>query len=193
MAALANAARSTGAFALRTDTQDAALIATLAPGLYTAKVSGVVNTTGVALVEIYELGAPDKNRLVSLSSRAVVGTGAGILIPGIALSGQAPRRLLIRAVGPGLADFGVANVLADPLMTVFHGNDPIAQNDNWGDQVNAAKIAQTAAAIGDFALKPGSRDAALLLDLAPGSYTVQVVGVNDTTGVALVEVYEVTP
>jgi hypothetical protein len=193
VAAIEAAARETGAFPLRDDTRDGALIATLAPGNYTAQVSGAVNTTGVGLVEVYELGKPGPNRLINLSSRAVVGTGGNILIPGLTLNGQAPRRLLLRAVGPGLADFNVSGVLPDPVMTVFRGTDAIATNDNWEQQPGAADIVRTTAAVGGFALKAGSRDSALLLDLPPGSYTVQVAGVGGLTGVALVEVYEVTP
>ena len=193
MEALRAAARQSGAFALREDAHDGALLANLAPGSYTAQVVGLSNTTGVGLVEIYELGVPSAERFVNLSSRAFVGTGANILIPGLVLSGQAPRRLLFRAVGPGLAELGVAGVLADPIMKVFRGTEVIAQNDNWGEQPNAAQLAPAMAAVGAFPLKAGSRDAVLLLDLPPGSYTVQVAGVNGATGIALVEIYEVAP
>ncbi len=198
--ALEAAAKQVGAFAQRDDARDGALLATLAPGSYTVKVAGLANTTGVGLVEVYELGKPGTGRLVNLSSRAVVGTGANILIPGLVLNGQTPRRLLIRAVGPGLAEFGVAGTLGDPVMTVFRGSEEVARNDNWGEQPgagsggNAASVASirtTMAAVGAFGLKDGSRDAVLLLDLPPGSYTVQVAGVAGATGVALVEVYEV--
>lgn len=200
--ALEAAAKQVGAFAQREDARDGALLATLAPGSYTVKVAGLANTTGVGLVEVYELGKPGTGRLVNLSSRAVVGTGASILIPGLVLNGATPRRLLIRAVGPGLAEFGVAGTLSDPVMTVFRGSEEVARNDNWGEQTGgtggpgAASVAQirtTMAAVGAFGLKDGSRDAVLLLDLPPGSYTVQVAGVADATGVALVEVYEVAP
>lgn len=192
-AVLEEAAKQVGAFPLRANSTDSAILTTLAPGTYTAQVSGVLDTTGIALVEIYELGKPDTNRLINLSSRAIVGTGANILIPGLVLSGQAPRRLLLRAVGPGLADFGVERPLLDPVMTVFRDTDVVARNDNWSEQENASAIGQVMASIGAFALHPGSRDAALLLELAPGSYTVQVSGAEGTTGVALVEIYEVKP
>lgn len=193
MEVLRAAARRVGAFALREDAHDGALVATLPPGSYTAQVTGLANTTGVGLVEIYELGAPSADRLINLSSRAMVGTGANILIPGLVLNGLAPRRLLFRAVGPGLAELGVAGVIADPVMKIFRGDDVVAQNDNWGDQPGAAQLAPAMAAVGAFPLRAGSRDAALLLDLTPGSYTVQVSGVGDATGVALVEVYEAAP
>lgn len=193
MEALRAAARSVGAFAQREDAHDGALIATLPPGNYTAQVTGLANTTGIGLVEIYELGPPSADRLINLSSRAMVGTGANILIPGLVLSGQAPRRLLFRAVGPGLAELGVAGSLSDPVMKVLRGDDVIAQNDNWGEQPGAAPLAPAMATVGAFPLRVGSRDAALLLDLPPGNYTVQVSGAGGATGVALVEVYEATP
>ncbi len=187
---LIEAARGAGAFPLRAESGDAAVIATLAPGSYTAQVTGFVETTGVALIEIYELGVPGENRLVNLSSRAVVGTGANLLIPGLVLTGQSSRRLLVRAVGPGLADFGVDGTLADPRLTVFRGTEIVAQNDNWGEQPDAARLAPAMAAVGAFPLRAGSRDAVLLVELPPGNYTVQVAGVGETTGIALVEVYE---
>ena len=78
-------------------------------------------------------------------------------------------------------------------MTVFRGSEIVAVNDHWSEQPGAATIGQSTASIGAFALRPGSRDAALLLELPPDSYTVQVAGAQGTTGVALVEVYEIKP
>ncbi len=193
LAALRQAASSAGAFAAREDARDAALLLTLQPGSYTAQVAGLVATTGVALLEIYELGAPAPERLINLSSRAAVGNGANILIPGLTVSGSTPRRLLIRAVGPGLSALGVGGALADPVMTVFRGGTAIAQNDDWERQPGAAALPAAAAAVGAFPLAAGSRDAALLLELGAGSYTVQVAGAQGSTGVALVEVYETRP
>jgi hypothetical protein len=187
------AARDAGAFAQRNDARDGAILLNLLPGSYTAQVRGLSDITGVALVEIYEVGTPTRDRLVNLSSRAVVGTGANILIPGLVLSGESPRRLIIRAVGPGLRDFGVTTALADPTMTLFRGESVIAANDDWERQPDAAKLPPAMAAVGAFPLKSGSRDAALLVELPPGAYTVQVAGAGGTTGVALVEVYEVKP
>jgi len=189
MAGLRAAEIEAGAFPLREDTQDGAVVATLAPGSYTAQLSGVVETTGIGLIEVYELGKPSTDRLINLSCRSMVGTGSSILIPGLVIKGSAPRRLLIRAIGPGLAAFGVGGMLADPQLTIFRGDEQIAQNDNW----SGASPAQAATAVGAFPLAVGSKDAALLIDLPPGGYTVQVSGVQDTTGIALVEVYEVAP
>ena len=176
-------------FALPAGSKDAALLATLNDGLYTAQVSGVGNTTGVALVEVYDANSTAASRLTGVSARSQVGTGANILIAGFAITGTAPMKVLLRGVGPTLASFAVTGVLADPQIAVFTspGGVQIASNDNWSDNANAAQISANSG----FPLAAGSKDAALLLTLNPGTYTVQVSGVGNTTGVALVEVYEV--
>lgn len=188
-----------GAFALAPGSRDAALVATLAPGGYSAQVSGLGAASGVALVEVYEVGN-GASRLINLSTRAQVGTGGNILIPGITIApGAGTRRLLVRAVGPTLGIFGVPSVLADPKLELFNAASiKIAENDNWSTPANSAAadattLAAAFAANGAFALNAGSRDAALLVNLAAGSYTLQVSGVGNTTGTALVEVYDLTP
>lgn len=188
---------SVGAFQLTPGGKDAALVATLAPGGYTAEVSGVGTAKGVALVEVYEVGG-GSTRLINLSTRAKVGTGDGILIPGITISaGSSSRRLLIRAIGPTLGSFGVPGTLADPKLDLFSGSERIASNDNWETPIGvssgtAAQLASIFTQAGAFALAAGSKDAALLTNLPPGNYTLQVSGVNNTTGEALVEVYDLS-
>ena len=189
---LKSAFKEVFAFSIPEDSLDAALVTTLRPGKYTALVSGKNGTQGVALVEAYDLDAdPGERRLINISTRAVVGIGDKVLIPGIVVEGTESKRLLIRAAGPALARFGVAGVLADPRLEVINDDDIlIAANDNWGDDNTEVTQAATTAASA-FRLADGSRDAALVATLPPGSYTVVVRGVGDTTGVALVEVYEV--
>ncbi len=187
-----------GAFALAANSKDASLVTTLAPGSYTAQVSGVAGASGVALVEVYEVTG-GATRLINLSTRAQVGTGANLLIPGITIApGAGTRRLLLRAVGPTLGAFGVAGTIADPKLELYSGSTKIAENDNWGSPTtstaaDASTLTAAFAANGAFALTPGSKDAALLINLDPGSYTLQVSGVAATTGTALVEVYDLTP
>lgn len=186
-----------GAFPLAAGSRDAALLIDLAPGSYTAQLTNVGAGSGVALVEVYEITG-GSSRLVNLSTRAQVGTGGNILIPGLTISGNTgTRRLLLRAVGPTLGAFGVPGTLADPKLELYSGANKVAENDNWGTPVGSASTgAQLAAAFagaGAFALPEGSRDAALLANLAPGSYTLQVSGVGNTVGAALVEVYDVSP
>jgi hypothetical protein len=190
---------ATGAFGLAMGSRDAAFIGRFPPGSYSAKVSGVNTTTGVALVEVYKVGAggPGPN---NLSARAQVGVGADVLIPGLVISpGSGTRRLLIRAAGPALGALGVVGALADPtLRVVGAAGAVVATNDHWGTPVGPLAFAAPALSSafsqsGAFAFAPGSRDAALIAEFPPGNYTVQVSGAGNTRGVAVVEVYDVSP
>jgi hypothetical protein len=111
------------------------------------------------------------------------------VITGFVIGGDAPMKVLIRAVGPSLAGQGVTGVLIDPQLDLYQGSNRLQHNDNWGgDSTLAAAFKQT----GAFALEnAGSKDAAILVTLDPGAYTAIVSGVNGTTGNALVEAYEV--
>lgn len=191
LAADAAAMAASGAFALTAGSKDAALVTTLPANAYTAQTLSADPTSGVALVEIYDTGTGSTAaRLVNASARAYVGTGAAVLIPGIAVGGGGASGLLIRAAGPALGKFGVTDAIADPVIALYRGNALIATNDDWGTATNAAHVTATAAAVGAFAFDAGSRDAALLMTLPAGvNYTVQVSGKNNTTGTALVEFY----
>jgi len=181
-----------GAFPFTTGSRDAALLVTLSPGAYTAQVTGVgTPNTGIALLEVYDVSGPA--RLINLSTRSFVGTGSSILITGVVVApGESTRKMLVRAAGPALAGFGLANTLSDPSISVLNGsNVEIASNDNWGTG-SAAAITAASARAGAFAFAAGSRDASLIADLAPGSYSVQVSGVGNSTGLAMVELYDVT-
>ena len=187
-AAVASVAAAAGAFALPATSLDATILQTVGAGSYTAQVAAA-NGTGLALAEIYDTAPDSGARLANVSARAQVGTGAGILIAGFTISGNVPKQVLLRGIGPGLAQFGVAGSLSNPLLTVFRGATKVGENDDWG---GAAALSTVFRDVGAFALaNAGSRDAALLITLAPGNYTAQVSGVNNTTGIALVEVYEV--
>lgn len=176
--------------------KDAALVFTTKAGVYTAQVLGAGTTSGVALAEIYDATAAESisastPRLTNVSARAQVGTGEHILIAGFVISGETSRTVLIRGLGPALVPAGVNNALADPQLTLFPFSGPaLASNDNWGGD---ATIKTVALAVGASTLPSDtSKDAALLVTLAPGVYTAQVSGVGGTTGVGLIEVYEVT-
>jgi uncharacterized protein (DUF1800 family) len=198
----AGAFSAVGAFAFPAGSRDAALLVTLPSGSYSAQVSGVNNTTGLAIVEAYEVGL-EGGRLTNLSTRAQVGTGANVLIPGVVIApGSGPRRLLVRAAGPALSAFNLpASVtLADPTVTVANGPGTppfFASNDNWGTALGgalpAAVLSEAFTQAGAFVFPAGSRDAAVLVDVGPGSYTIQTSGVGNTSGLAIVEVYDVTP
>ena len=171
---------------------DCALLATLAPGVYTAIISGVNNSTGVALVEVYELGTGSSN-LSAISCRAVVGAGGNVLIPGIIVNGTGQKKVLVRVSGPALIPLGVTGTLAQPQLSLYSGSTVIAQNIGWSSG-SATDISALQAAVTQLGLTPfpaGSADCALLATLSPGGYTAIISGVNNTTGVALIEVYEV--
>ena len=180
-----------GAFALTPGGKDAALVATLAPGAYTAPVTAGDGGTGVTLLEVYDAATSSSLSVVNASTRGFVGVGDSALIPGFVISGTGSLRLLIRAVGPTLAGFGVAGALADPSLTLFRGATVLATNDDWSVGAGASEISSTAAAVGAFALPAGSKDAALVVTLPAGSYTAVVSGVGSATGTALVELYVV--
>jgi hypothetical protein len=187
-AAISAAFAASGAFALRTDSLDAAMVRLINGGSYTAQVTGATGT-GIALAEIYDTAPAAGARLVNVSARAQVGTGNSILIAGFTVSGNVPKQILIRGIGPTLTQFNVGGVLANPRLDLYRGDTLVQGNDDWG---GTAALANAFAQVGAFSLAAGtSRDSALLVTLAPGSYTAQVSGVGNTIGVALVEVYEV--
>jgi uncharacterized protein (DUF1800 family) len=180
-----------GAFPLVASSRDAAIVTTLSPGLYTAQVSSADGGSGVALLEAYDVSGPA--RLINMSTRARVGAGDNTLIAGLVISpGNGTRRLLVRAVGPTLAAFNVPGANPDPALAVLNSqNTQIATNDNW-ENGNAIQLTAAFTQAGAFALPAGSKDAALITELAPGNYSVLVSGVNGAAGVALVEIYDIT-
>lgn len=131
-------------------------------------------------------------KLTNLSVRGAVGTGASVQIVGLYVSGTASKTVLIRASGPGLTPFGVTGTLVDPVLELYDkDNRLIASNDNWGDDpAIAAAVATASARQGAFAWTPGSKDAALLVTLSPGPFTIVVKGNGNTTGIAHVETYD---
>ncbi|HEY4990081.1 MAG TPA: hypothetical protein VII09_09755, partial [Opitutaceae bacterium] len=183
-----------GAFALPAGSADSAMLAALTPGSYSVELSGVGSTTGVGLVEVYEVDTSDSSLLVNISTRAEVGTGANVLIAGFVVHGTQPATVLVRAVGPSLSAFGVTGVLAQPILTLFDSTGTsFAGNTGWGTNADTARIVSVSSEVGAFALPSGSADSALVLTLAPGTYSAEVTGVGGSTGIALVEVYQATP
>ena len=172
--------------------KDAAVAAFLTTRDNSVAVSSAANGTGKVIAEIYD-ATPAANfstltpRLLNVSVRKHLGSG---LTAGFVLGGGASTNVLIRAVGPGLAAFGVPDTVVDPQLTLFNSASvKLDANDNWS---GTATLTAAFARVGAFALPATtSKDAALLVTLPPGGYTVEVTGVNATTGVALVEVYEV--
>src|ERR1044071_5825359 len=167
-----------------TNDLESAIVANLAPGAYTAIVSGKNNTSGVALVEAYDLNQAAASKLANISTRAFVSTGSNIMIAGFILgSGTAMDNVILRGIGPSLP---VTNKLADPTLELRDINGALVRSDdNWQD--DAAQAAELIAA----GLQPtGPLESGIVAMLPPGPYTALLAGVNNTTGVGLVEVYD---
>jgi Tol biopolymer transport system component len=196
--AIATAANAVGAFPLAASSLDAVVLARLAPGAYTAQVSGTGGKTGVALVELYDVdtvAAFSPQKVINVSTRGVVGTGENILIAGFIVSGSTSKKLLIRGIGPALGTLGVTGALTDPVLQIIRADrgvrTVVRENDNWETGNDSVLVANAAAQVGAFPLASGSKDSVILINLPPGTYNATVSGVGGATGVGLVEVYEV--
>lgn len=201
---------ATGAFALDAGSSDSAIVVTVPPGLYTLFNAGVAaggsQSTGIGLTEVYEMNSSDSAVLVNISTRAYVGSlPAQGSIAGFIVGGTQPARVLIRGVGPALAAFGVANPLASPILVLNDsGGAVMATDTGWtnapapgssslvtgGTASSRAPTAADFSQVGAFSLPAGSADSAMVVTLPPGAYTATVTGANGSTGVALVEVYQ---
>jgi hypothetical protein len=169
---------------------ESAIDATLVPGAYTALVRGKNNTSGVALIEVYDLDQDAPSRLANLSTRAFVSTGNDIVIAGFFLSdGNGSDRIIVRGIGPSLSGFGLSSVLANPTLEVRNSNGSLVlTNNDWQD--NAAQAAELTAA----GLAPtNGLEAAIAATLPPDLYTALLAGLNNGTGIGVVEVYDRGP
>src|ERR1017187_9051678 len=162
----------------------------------------VVTPTGVALLPtptptptptpIANPTSTPPTEFINISTRAFVGIGSSIAIAGFVISGSNPEQVLIRGVGPTLSQFSVSGLLAQPVLALYNSTGTqVATNTGWGTNTNVSQINAAFTATGAFVLPSGSADSALLLSLGPGAYTAQVSGLNNTTGNALIEVYQV--
>ena len=168
---------------------ESAIVATLQPGSYTAIVRGVNNTTGIALVEGYELDST-ATRLVNVSTRGRVGVGDEVLIGGFIVTGSESKTVIVRALGPSLGTGAhpLAGALANPFLELHDGSGNLLSSDD--DWVNSP---QHAAIVASGLAPPSSLESAILATLSPGNYTAIVHGVNNATGIGLVEVYDLDP
>ncbi|MBT5903033.1 MAG: multicopper oxidase domain-containing protein [Opitutaceae bacterium] len=182
---------SVGAFTLDRYTSDALLVRDLPSGVYTTPV-GDGGDSGVVLLEFYDTqGTTTGIQLQNLSARAFVGTGDDTLNAGFVIAGEGTVKLLIRALGPTLTEYGLTGVLGDPRLSLLSSGATLASNTAWGDAANAADIATTIGAVGAFPLATTSDDAAILIELSAGIYSAVVDGADGGTGTALVEIYRV--
>jgi hypothetical protein len=182
-ATAANAADLTASGFAPAEADEAAILVTLNPGAYTAIVSGVGGTTGVAIVEVFEVDAVTVP-LINIATRGKVLTGADVMIGGFIIQGSSPQAVVVRARGPSLTLVGVPGALANPQLQLFSGANRIAFNDNWAEAANAADITASGFAPSE------PLESAILVTLQPGAYTAIVTGVGGTTGVAIVEVFK---
>lgn len=192
-AGLAAAADAAGAFPLEDEVRDAAMLTMLPAGAYTATVEGIDGAEGVALAETFAVGsAVGSSTLVNLSARGRVGPREEeALIGGFVIEGEAPLLVLVRGIGPTLAGLGVDDPLPDPVLTVAGTTGALLAVSGWDDRPEALLIGEAAERAGAFPLEAGSRDAAALLYLDAGAYTVRLFSASGATGVALVEIYRV--
>ena len=194
-AVLSAAAASVGAFEIPATSKDSALRQDVTAGNYTAELTGNNATTGIALAELYDLepflslAPPAESRLTNLSARSQVNTGIGGLAAGFSIAGTQKMKVLIRGIGPALIPFGLSGALQNPRIDLYRGQTKIGENDDWGGSASLSTLFEQVSA---FRLSdPTSRDAAMIVTLDPGNYTVQMSGVDGTTGIGMVEVYEV--
>jgi hypothetical protein len=181
-----NAFALVGAFPLDSSSKDSAFIKSMTARGYTAQVAGGA-TPGTVLFELYDLFPESGASFSNLSARAQVSPGAGALIAGFVVTGTAPKQILLRGVGPGLASQGITDVLANPILELYRGATVIQSNDDWS---GTAALTAAFTAAGAFALPSAtSRDAAMVVTLAPGAYTAIVSSATES-GIALVEIYE---
>lgn len=198
----ADTAVRVGAFPLLPDSVDilahhplgSAVLPSLRTGAFTAVTTADEGDAGIALGEFYDVESADESAwLRNASLRGYTGPGEDVLTMGFVIAGNGPLQLLLRGIGPTLADQGVTNPIADPRLTVIDARDfqpPLLTNDDWSAD---PEIAAAARHVGAFALPPDSRDAALLITLEPGVYTIQLAGAGESSGQALAEIYVVGP
>ena len=175
------------------DELESAIIADLAPGNYTAIARGVNNTTGVGLVEVYDLSGDASSMLGNISTRSFVQTDNNVMIGGFIVQGAQPKRVIIRAIGPELSQFGVPDPLANPRLELHNAAGAlIGSNDDWQHTIIGGVITRSQVTdiqnSGHAPTDPS--ESAIIAELPPGNYTAIVRGMNNTTGVALVEVYD---
>jgi hypothetical protein len=177
-----------------TDVRESAMIVNLPPGNYTAIMRGVNNMIGVGLVDAYDLDTTTDSLLGNISTRSLVQTGENVMIGGFIVRGTQPMKVIVRAIGPELSEYGVPNPLPDPTLELHDNTGALlASNDNWQQTIIGGII--TSDQVHDIQnsghAPSDPRESAIIADLPPGNYTAIVRGKNVVIGVALVEVYDI--
>ncbi len=192
---IATRALAVGAFPLESaSSKDAAIVAPLVGGTYVAEIAAKGDDFGRTLGEWFDATpeierGPSTPRLVNLSARKHLSGNGEVLTVGFAISGVTAKTVLIRAIGPSLVPLGVSDALSDPMLQLFAGPTLVRESHDWGGDVQLANITR---AVGAFPfMSTDSKDAALLITLHPGTYTLQVRSGTSVGGVVLTEIYEV--
>jgi hypothetical protein len=168
------------------DSKESGIVATLPPeASYTAILAGKNQTAGVGLIEIYDIDQTTGSELANISTRGFVLTGNNVMIGGFILGGSDNTRIVVRGIGPSLAQFGLNPVLADPTLELHDSNGAtLIANDNWADDPAAAAL------LSESGLAPASsNESAIFTSLPPGQFTAILAGKNGGTGLGIVEVY----
>ena len=198
-----NSTALAGAFPFASGSRDSLLVLNTRGGNYTLMLRDATDASGTGLIEAYDIDMGDpllsgarQGSMINLSLRGRVGAAGAPLIAGFVITDPAgfdrAMKVLVRVIGPTLADFGVPSPLTNPRLTVFDASGrAIASNDDWAGANNASNTVEATVRAGAFALPAASKDAALVLELPPGAYTVHAASSDATSGIALVEVYRV--
>ena len=169
-----------------TDNRESVILATLQPGAYTAVLKGANQTAGIGLVEVYDTDQTMDSDLANISTRGFVQVGNGVMIGGFNLGGNGnPASIAVRALGPSLSSFGIANAMADPTLDLHNANGTIMiSNDDWlSDPVSAGLLTTHGLAL------PNVKESGIFSTLPPGPFTAILAGKNGTIGIGLVEMY----
>ena len=163
---------------------ESALLVSVGRGSYTAVLRGKGGSTGIGLVEVYDLDADDSVKVVNISTRGFILTGENVMIAGLIITGDEPSRLVLRGIGPSLRDFGVPDVLPDPVLELHDGNGALIRaNNDWRETQDTA--------LQNTGLAPSNDlESAILISVPPGNYTAVMKGAEGATGNGLVEVYK---
>jgi hypothetical protein len=168
------------------DEHEAALVTSVSPGAYTVVVSDEGNNSGVALFDLYDLD-PASSQVVNLSTRGRIETDDRVMIGGFIVGGDQPTQVIVRAIGPSLTQLGIQDALVDPTLELHNGDGSlVVQNDNWRSDQEQEILDSTLAPSDD-------RESAIIATLIPGPYTAIVRGAGNSTGIALFEIYRLTP
>ena len=179
---------SVGAFALNPNSKDSAILSTLSQSSYTSPISSSSNSSGLVLLEVYDTNSAISPNLINLSTKSYV-SSANTFTVGFVIGGTGGLQLLLRGIGPTLTQYSVQNALLKPTLTLYQNSNVLMSNSGWSNSANSSEIQTKASQVGAFALPIGSADSAILVNLAPGAYTLSLTSSDGNSGTGLLEIY----